>query len=81
MRSLKELAAEALACQDACNLLGLSRAFSRVLDDLRDLGLDTDQINTHWIVTVWLDKFNSLNGRQDPHSAFSKVYDECIDAA
>ena len=62
----KELAAEALIVQNACNLSGVAHTFSRVMSDLWELARaeekGTDWVNTHPIAIVWVDKMQSLTG-------------------
>lgn len=64
MRTLKELAIEAIEMQNACNLCGLAQRFAKVMVELGDHTKGTTERNTHPIVTLWLDKFASLNGLQ-----------------
>ena len=42
MRTLKELAQEALAIQDASNINPVAHCFSRAMTELTELGLHTD---------------------------------------
>jgi hypothetical protein len=60
MKTLKELAKEALDVQNACNLCGVAQTFARVMIDLGKHCSGTDERNTHPITIVWLDKLNSL---------------------
>lgn len=66
MKTVKELAREALAVQDACNLSGVAIAFARVMVDLREAlesqneRADTSSLRFHPITTVWVDKLASL---------------------
>ena len=75
MKSLKQLAEEALQVQDACNLVALSGEFHRVL-----LALQYYKVNVreHPITRVWLDKMASLAdiqylGNDNVLRAFSDV--------
>ncbi|MDP2607245.1 MAG: hypothetical protein Q8S00_32310 [Deltaproteobacteria bacterium] len=72
-RSLAELAREAFAVQDACNLSGVAHGFARAMADLCDLGLDTDTRNHHPIAILWADKIAHLTGTQ--HNEMSYVFD------
>jgi len=82
-RTLKELAVEALACQDACNSCGLVQAFARTMIDLGEHTKGTEDRNQHPITIVWLDKLNSLARIQDymleandrVFAAFNAVHD------
>lgn len=66
MKTIRELAQEALDVQDACNLSGVAQYFSFAILDLRvalqGSGAGTSEINHHPIVTVWLSKMLDLNG-------------------
>jgi hypothetical protein len=64
-RTMMDLAKEALAVQDACNLSGVAQSFARAMSALRDLGLDTRGCNEHPITIIWLDKMNGLAGIQN----------------
>lgn len=62
MRSLSELAREAIQIQDACNLSGLVHGWSRSVTELRKNLPDasTERINTHPINRLWVSKLFSL---------------------
>jgi hypothetical protein len=65
----KQAAQTALDAQNACNLSGVVKSLAGpVMDALweqaRANGKGTDFINTHPIVTLFLDKLASLNGVQ-----------------
>lgn len=67
--TLQQAAQTALDVQDACNLSGVVRSFEEVVvnaiwPEARRLGKGTDYINTHPIVTLFLDKLTSLNQSQ-----------------
>jgi hypothetical protein len=78
----QELAKQALAIQDASNLSGVVHAFSRCMDVLwaearTGEGKGTDWVNTHPIVTLFVDKLASLNRTQgDNFSAVMLAYDK-----
>lgn len=65
-RDLAQLAREALAVQDACNLSGVVRSYARALSRLWAIlpGAGTDAINRHPIAQLWADKCASLTGTQ-----------------
>jgi hypothetical protein len=63
-RSLQELAREALAVQDACNLCAVALGFGRALVDLGEHTHGTDERNRHPIAIVWADKIAHLTGTQ-----------------
>lgn len=85
-RTLAELAGEALAVQDACNLVGVARSYGRTMARLLRLcgqELGTQRINTHPIAQVWADKIAQLAGIQGPsteacHAAYLEVYRLCL---
>lgn len=78
MKSLQELAKDAMQVQDACNLSGVVFAFADVMRDLcehfRDAG--TDYRNQHPIAVMWSSKIASLT-RSEDCSTMSKAYDWC----
>ena len=81
--TLVELAEEALAIQDTCNLAGIVTTFSdrimaikqRVAEHTGDHSSDT--FCRHPIVILWLDKFNSLAGNPD-YEQVSDAYQEVM---
>ena len=59
--TIKEAAKTAILAQDACNLSGVLASFHNVVTDViwpeaRRLGKATEFVNTHPIVTLFLDK-------------------------
>ena len=72
----QQLAQQSLDIQDACNLSGVVHAFSRAMETLRAHPdcTGTDWINTHPIVTLFIDKLASLNRTQQDLDAVSKAY-------
>lgn len=64
-RSLKDLAREALAVQDACNLCGVAQSFARAMIDLGEHARGTDERNRHPIAILWSDKIAHLTGTQN----------------
>lgn len=80
-KTLKELAAEALAVQDACNLCGVAQSFARAMRDLGDHTKGTDERNQHPITRVWLDKLNQLAGIQEYTAEMTKAYSIVHDLA
>lgn len=65
-RMMIDLAREALAVQDACNLSGVVHGFSRSISRLRALlpMAGTDAINRHPVCQLWADKIAQLSGTQ-----------------
>lgn len=83
MRTLQDLAREALEVQDACNLSGVVHAFSRAITELREIlrndGIvDTGAINQHPICKMWASKIHDLArmGLSD-HERFRVAYEAC----
>lgn len=66
MKSLKQLAQDALDVQDACNLSGVVHGFSRFMTELNEAlpNLGTDRRNNHPLVRLWVDKLAHLSGLQ-----------------
>lgn len=80
-RSMADLAREALAVQDACNLSGVAHGFSRSISRLRALlreeGVEgTDYVNGHPLCLLWSDKIAQLTGTQssDRDGQIAKAY-------
>lgn len=61
MKTLKELAQEALDVQNACNLCGVVQSFARAMIDLGPHLAGTEDRNTHFITRAWVDKLVSLS--------------------
>lgn len=81
-RTLGQLAAEALAVQDASNLRGVLFGFSRSLARLNVLLGEpaTVRLNEHPIAKLWADKIGQLAGVQERGSRWAqKAYRECWD--
>jgi hypothetical protein len=78
-KQLQELAKQAIAIQDACNLSGVVHSFSAALTKLREV--TGSGINEHPITIVWLDKLNSLAGIQDSCVNIIRAYDKVYDWA
>jgi hypothetical protein len=81
MKTIAELAKEALDVQDACNLSGVVHSFSRAITDLREIARAegwecTDKINQHPIVVMWSDKIASLT---NSNAGFAKAYNWACD--
>lgn len=81
MRTLAELAKEALEIQDGSNVSGLVLGWSRAVMELRkrleERGItDTSEINQHSINKLWADKLHDLTRTREA-LAFSAAMDEC----
>lgn len=78
-RTIGELAREAIAVQDACNLIAVARGFVRAIDGLRDAGhTSTAELREHAIVRLWADKIAHLAGVQYGAN-LSQAYDDAIE--
>ncbi len=77
MKTIKELAQEAIDVQDACNLSGVVFSFARAMTDMCEHVSGTDARNTHPICVLWADKIAHLTGTQGlGNDAVMKAYDE-----
>ena len=67
MRTLKDLAAEALAVQDASNIFGITNSYAKALWDLKkaleaeNKPCGSDDINVHPINHLWVSKIADLS--------------------
>lgn len=73
-KTLKALAKEALAVQDACNLCGVAQSFARAMRDLGDHTIGTDARNKHPIAILWADKIAHLTGTQTFNDDVARAY-------
>lgn len=88
MRTLQDLAKEALQVQDACNLSGVVHGFSRAITELREIlretggDLSTAAVNQNPICCLWASKIHDLAqmGLSD-HERFRIAYDACEEMA
>jgi hypothetical protein len=79
MKSIQEMAQEALWVQDACNLSGVVHTFSQTMTLLRKIleqepGFSTDKLNKHPIAVLYASKIASLTSSD---SNFSIAFEEC----
>lgn len=77
MKTLKDLAQDALFVQNACSLSGVVHSFSRAMTDLRANfpNASTDEINQHPIAIMYSSKIASLTDSESA-LAFSRAYDK-----
>jgi hypothetical protein len=68
-KTLQDLAKEALAVQDACNLSGVVHGFARCMSTMCEMNMDTDTRNGHPITLLWVDKVAHLSGYKQDYSA------------
>lgn len=85
MKTIKELACEALDCQSACNLSGVVHSFSRAMTELREISRregweNTDQLNTHPIAVMYASKIGSLTGSENL-AFFGRSLEKCYKLA
>lgn len=77
MKTLAQLAQDALNVQDAVNLHAVVNGFSRAIADLKLLMpvAGSDELQAHPIVQCWADKVAHLTGTQQssPWKAFEAV--------
>ena len=76
---LKQIAKDAIAVQDACNLMGVSRLLVKATDvlfnELKHGRLSgTNDINKHPVVQMIVNKLSSLSNAE---YGFSDAYDAC----
>jgi hypothetical protein len=85
MKTIKELAIEALQIQDASNLSGCVHSFSRAMTDLWKIAnaegwASTEKINTHPIAIMYSSKISSLTNSEEV-LVFSHAYDAVTNLA
>jgi hypothetical protein len=87
-RPLKQLAEEALAIQDACNPLGLTKGFAQATQELADTlrasgqPCDTRAICRHPVFRLWTSKLHDLaNMGMSDTERYSEAYSACKDVA
>jgi hypothetical protein len=89
MRTIQDLAKEAIQVQDACNLSGVVHGFSRAMTELREIlraenggVINTHTMNHHPICCLWASKIHDLTsmGLSDGER-FREVYEACEDIA
>ncbi len=80
MRTVEQLAAEAIQIQDACNPLGLSKSYAKALEELRTLvpHYGTREIANHPINRLWASKLHDLAGMGiSDTDRYHEAYTEC----
>ncbi len=80
-KALKELAEEAIACQDACNLSGVVHCYSTAMTQLWAIAHEqkkgTDWVNTHPVAFLFAYKCMALAGYEPLSAPFEKAYLAC----
>lgn len=81
MKTMKQLADDAIHVQDACNLIAVANSFASVTKEVRDRLAEscqecgTDAIRNHPIVQLWASKIIEMCGMGYPDmDKFSEVY-------
>ena len=80
MKTMKQLADDAIHVQDACNLIAVANSFASVTKEVRDRLAEsgqecgTDAIRNHPIVQLWADKIYDMAGRPHDPVRFSEIY-------
>ncbi len=84
MRTLKELAQEAIDVQNACNILGISQSFAEAMVDLRKVhpNSSSDSLATNAITVMWAYKISLMAclGGGDTDT-FTDAYRACREMA
>jgi hypothetical protein len=84
MKTIKDLAREALAVQGACNLSGVVHSFSQAMTELREIARaegweSTEKLNTHPVAIMYSSKIASLTNSDDKfREAYSWVCDQGV---
>lgn len=76
MKTLAELAQEALQVQNASNLSGVVASFVKVIDEVRKISPSNKDWQRHPIIKLWADKIASLTdtqGNWDSSTAYQEV--------
>ena len=86
MKTIEQLANEAVLMQDACNGLAIARAYGAAVTNLRDAlaeagePTDTDSLRSHPIKRLWASKIHDLSGMGVSNlDRFSDAYQWCLD--
>jgi hypothetical protein len=74
-RTVKELAQEVIAVQNASNIRGVVRSFGEAMTDLGKLVPGGDELATHPITVMWVSKLESLS--RYSFERFGEAYNEC----
>lgn len=88
MRTLQDLAREAIQVQDACNLSGVVHGFSRAITELRNIlrdtggDLSTHAVNTHPVCQLWASKIHYMADMGlSEHDQYCAAYKACEEIA
>ena len=78
MRTMAQLAEEAIQVQDACNLTAVVKGMDRAIMSLRELGITgTDEIRRHFVTRLWAAKVADLCG-YFADNGFGEAYNKCL---
>jgi hypothetical protein len=88
-RTMAQLAQEAIDIQNACNIMGISKSFAKVVQEVRDL-IEVDRkknpvsftrhenVNSHPVVRLWASKIHDMCSVSiEEDVAYSEAYLEC----
>lgn len=85
MKTLRQLADDAIAMQDACNGFAIANGFGRAMTDLRDAlkeagePTDTDAFRNHPIYRLWASKIHDLAGMGlSDTDRYAEAYNWCV---
>lgn len=76
LKTLQQLASDAIAVQNASNLSGVAHSFAQAVSDLRQHVNGSAELNQHAIVRLWIDKLQSLSHMPQAmlNSEYEQVY-------
>ena len=85
MKTLKQLAEDAIQMQDACNGYAIANAYGKTMSDLREAlkeagePTDTDALRNHPINRMWASKIHDLAGMGlSDTDRYSEAYNWCV---
>lgn len=85
IKTLKELANDAIQMQDACNGFAIANAYGKTMSDLRKALTEageptgTNDLRNHPINRLWASKINDLAGMGiSDMDRFSEAYNWCV---
>jgi hypothetical protein len=80
MKTMHQLAKEAIDIQNACNLSGVIQTWSRSISALKELNptMSTDELNHHPISVMYASKVGSMTSDDEQ---FAEAYKRCCELA
>ena len=73
IKTIKQLAQDALDVQNASNLCGVAQSFAKAMIDLGEYCKGTKERNEHVITKAWVQKLAYLSGGLSPYT----IADDC----